>query len=211
LRLIVAKGTLSLRDAAEMLPASATATKTDIASNRSIVGFPNNGRDPLSLPSYGFVWNAVKIVTRKPEMLARLLVIATARRKSMKSNSKLGIAMLTGTVLGAAAVQGLHAQAKPPAYVISEIDVTNKEAYAKEYVPLAVAALRDSGQKQLAAGGQTAAISGEPPKSRIVLSVFENIDKAKAAYTSPAYLEARKIGDKYAKLRIFVVEGVAGK
>jgi uncharacterized protein (DUF1330 family) len=163
------------------------------------------------LPSYGFVWNAVKIVTRKPEMLARLLVIATARRKSMKSNSKLGIAMLTGTVLGAAAVQGLHAQAKPPAYVISEIDVTNKEAYAKEYVPLAVTALRDSGQKQLAAGGQTAAISGEPPKSRIVLSVFENIDKAKAAYTSPAYLEARKIGDKYAKLRIFVVEGIAGK
>jgi len=119
--------------------------------------------------------------------------------------------MLAGSVLGAAAVQGLHAQAKPPAYVISEIDVTDKEAYAKEYVPLAVTALRDSGQKQLAAGGQTAAISGEPPKSRIVLSVFENIDKAKAAYTSPAYLEARKIGDKYAKLRIFVVEGVAGK
>ena len=99
----------------------------------------------------------------------------------MKSNSKLAVATLTGAVLGAAAVQGLHAQAKPPAYVISEIDVTDKEAYAKEYVPLAVTALRDSGQKQLAAGGQTAAISGEPPKSRIVLSVFENIDKAKAA------------------------------
>ncbi|HEY6023281.1 MAG TPA: DUF1330 domain-containing protein [Pseudolabrys sp.] len=129
----------------------------------------------------------------------------------MKSNYKLAIAMLTGTVLGAAAIQGLHAQAKPPAYVISEIDVINKEAYAKEYVPLAVTALRDSGQKQLAAGGQTATISGEPPKSRIVLSVFENIDKAKAAYTSPAYLEARKIGDKYAKLRIFVVEGIPGK
>jgi uncharacterized protein (DUF1330 family) len=144
-------------------------------------------------------------------MLAKLLVTSTAWEKSMQSNYKLAIAMFTGTVFGAAAVQGLHAQAKPPAYVVSEIDVTNKEAYAKEYVPLAVTALRDSGQKQLAAGGQTAAISGEPPKSRIVLSVFENIDKAKAAYTSPAYLEARKIGDKYAKLRIFVVEGVPGK
>jgi uncharacterized protein (DUF1330 family) len=144
-------------------------------------------------------------------MLARLYVIATARSKSMKPNSKFAIALLLGSILGAAAVEGLHAQAKPPAYVISEIEVSNKDAYAKEYVPLAVTALRDSGQKQLAAGGQTAAISGEPPKSRIVLSVFENIDKAKAAYTSPAYLEARKIGDKYAKLRIFVVEGVAGK
>ena len=116
-----------------------------------------------------------------------------------------------GAGLGAAAVQGLHAQAKPPAYVISEIDVTDKEAYAKEYVPLAVKALKESGQKQLVAGGKTAAISGEPPKSRIVLSVFENMEKAQAAYTSPAYLEARKIGDKYAKLRIFVVEGVPQK
>jgi uncharacterized protein (DUF1330 family) len=129
----------------------------------------------------------------------------------MKSNYKLTIAMLAGAALGAAAAQGLHAQTKPLAYVISENDVTNKEAYAKEFVPLAVAALKDSGQKQLAAGGQTVSLSGEPPKSRIVLSVFENIDKAKAAYTSPAYLEARKIGDKYAKLRIFAVEGVPQK
>jgi uncharacterized protein (DUF1330 family) len=144
-------------------------------------------------------------------MLNQLFLLVTAQRKSTKPNNKLAIAMLAGISLGAAAAQGLHAQAKPPAYVISEIEVTNKDAYAKEYVPLAVTALRDSGQKQLAAGGQTAAISGEPPKSRIVLSVFENIDKAKAAYSSPAYLEARKIGDKYAKLRIFVVEGVAAK
>jgi uncharacterized protein (DUF1330 family) len=129
----------------------------------------------------------------------------------MKSDYKIAIAMLAGAGLGAAAVQGLHAQAKPPAYVISEIDVTDKEAYAKEYVPLAVKALKESGQKQLVAGGKTAAISGEPPKSRIVLSVFENMEKAQAAYTSPAYLEARKIGDKYAKLRIFVVEGVPQK
>ena len=131
--------------------------------------------------------------------------------KSVKSNYKLLIAMLGGVDLGAAAVLGLHAQAKPPAYVISEIDVTDKDAYAKQYIPLAVKALKESGQKQLAAGGRTAAISGEPPKSRIVLSVFENMEKAQAAYTSPEYLEARKIGDEYAKLRIFVVEGLPQK
>ena len=77
----------------------------------------------------------------------------------MKSNYKLAIAMLAGAALGAAAAQGLHAQTKPLAYVISENDVTNKEAYAKEFVPLAVAALKDSGQKQLAAGGQTVSLS----------------------------------------------------
>jgi uncharacterized protein (DUF1330 family) len=129
----------------------------------------------------------------------------------MKSNYRLAIAMLSGVGLGAAAVQGLHAQAKPLAYVISEIDVTDKDAYAKEYVPLAVKALKESGQKQLAAGGKTAAISGEPLKSRIVLSVFENMEKAQAAYTSPEYMEARKVGDKYAKPRIFVVEGLPQK
>ena len=129
----------------------------------------------------------------------------------MKSNYKLVIAMCAGAGLGAATVHGLHAQTKPHAYVISEIDVTDKDAYAKEYVPLAVKALKESGQRQLAAGGKTAAISGEPPKSRIVLSVFENMEKAQAAYTSPEYLAARKIGDKYAKLRIFVVEGVPQK
>lgn len=130
----------------------------------------------------------------------------------MKSNYKLAIAMLAGAALGAAAAQGLHAQTKPLAYVISENDVTNKEAYAKEFVPLAVAALKDSGQKQLAAGGQTVSLSLASRQNRASFCrFFENIDKAKAAYTSPAYLEARKIGDKYAKLRIFAVEGVPQK
>jgi uncharacterized protein (DUF1330 family) len=98
---------------------------------------------------------------------------------------------------------------RPPAYVISEIEVTNVEAYAKEYVLLANKALADSGQKRLASGGKTIAIAGAVPASQIVVSMFDTLDKAKAAYTSPAYLEARKIGDQYGKLRIFAVEGIA--
>jgi hypothetical protein len=43
--------------------------------------------------------------------------------------------MLTGAALGAAAVQGLHAQAKPPIYVIGEIDYLNQEAYLRDYAP----------------------------------------------------------------------------
>jgi uncharacterized protein (DUF1330 family) len=119
------------------------------------------------------------------------------------------LGMLASFGLGAGVVEGLHAQASPPAYVISEIDVTNADAYAKEYVPLASKALADSGQKRLVSGGKTISLSGAPPASRIVVSMFENLEKAKAAYSSPAYLEARKIGDQYAKLRIFAVEGIA--
>ena len=117
--------------------------------------------------------------------------------------------MLVGAVTGAAAVQSLHAQSKPAAYVISEIDVTNPDAYAKEFVPLANKALAESGQKRLASGGKTIALAGNPPASRIVVSVFESLEKAQAAYTSPAYIDARKIGDQYGKLRIFAVEGIS--
>jgi len=116
--------------------------------------------------------------------------------------------MIAGAVIGAAAVQGLHAQGKPVAYVISEIEVTNPDAYTSEYVPLANKALAESGQKRLASGGKTVALAGDPPAPRVVLSVFENLEKAQAAYTSPAYIEARKIGDKHGKLRIFAVEGI---
>ncbi len=46
----------------------------------------------------------------------------------MKANYKLAIALLAGAAIGALAMQGLHAQAKPTAYVIAEIDVMNPEA-----------------------------------------------------------------------------------
>jgi uncharacterized protein (DUF1330 family) len=121
---------------------------------------------------------------------------------------KLGLAMLAGFGMGAIAVEQLQAQARSPAYVISEIDVTNTDAYTREYVPLANKALADSGQKRLASGGKTIALAGAPPASRIILSMFESLEKAQAAYSSPAYLEARKIGDQYGKLRIFAVEGL---
>jgi uncharacterized protein (DUF1330 family) len=126
----------------------------------------------------------------------------------MKTHINLGLAILAGFGLGALAVDRLHAQARPSAYVISEIDVTNADGYTKEYVPLATKALAESGQKRLASGGKTIALAGTAPASRIVLSVFENLEKAQAAYSSPAYVEARKIGDQYGKLRIFAVEGL---
>ena len=127
----------------------------------------------------------------------------------MKTHVKLGLAMLAGFGLGAAAVHQLHAQAAPPAYVVSEIDVVDEGGYANEYLSLANKALAASGQKRLASSSNTLAIAGDPPKSRIVLSVFESMEKAQAAYTSAAYLDAQKIGEKYAKFRIFAVEGAA--
>ena len=63
----------------------------------------------------------------------------------MNTKFKLTLAMLAGAAIGAAAVNGLHAQAKPPLYLVSEIDVTNPEAYGKEYAPKAQALIKASG------------------------------------------------------------------
>ena len=126
----------------------------------------------------------------------------------MKTCFTVALSILAGIAIGAVAVEGLHAQAKPPAYVIGEIDVTNQDGYAKEYQPAAIKALEAHGLKILSRGSKSVSFKGEPPK-RIVLFVFENMDKAQAAFSSSAYNEAWAIGSKYAKFRIFAVEGVS--
>jgi uncharacterized protein (DUF1330 family) len=127
----------------------------------------------------------------------------------MKTRYIVALSAAAGIAIGAAAVQTLHAQAKPPGYIIAEIDVSNPDAYAKEFLPLASKALGAGGVKFLARGGKTMAIDGELPKGRVVIGQYESVEKAYATYTSPEYREARKIGDKYAKFRIYALEGVA--
>jgi uncharacterized protein (DUF1330 family) len=98
----------------------------------------------------------------------------------MKTNYKVAIALVAGAAIGGAAIQGLHAQA---AFVIAEVDVSNQDGFAKEYVPVAVKALTESGSKPVARGGKTASIEGAPPK-RIVINSFDTLDQAVAAYNS---------------------------
>jgi uncharacterized protein (DUF1330 family) len=101
----------------------------------------------------------------------------------MKTKYQLAIALLAGAVVGGAAIQELHAQAKPPAFVVAEIDVTNQEGFAKEFGPAARKALAiGAGYKALVLGGKTTSIDGAPPKNRIVINAFDNVDEAMKAY-----------------------------
>ena len=127
----------------------------------------------------------------------------------MKSRYTVALSVFVGAALGAAAVQGLHAQAKPPAFTVSEIDVTNQDGFVKEFAPLAVKALGESvGYKAIARGGKSVSIEGAPPKSRIVINTFANLDAAVAAYNSADYKKAREVGNKFATFRIYATEGV---
>ena len=125
----------------------------------------------------------------------------------MKTHLTVTWAMLAGFGLGAVAVQALHAQAKPPVYQVVEIDVSNMDAYLKDYAPKAQAAIRAAGGKFLAAGGKTTTIEGEPPKSRVVIQQWDSLEQAQAYRNSAAFKEILPIREKLAKFRSFVVEG----
>jgi uncharacterized protein (DUF1330 family) len=125
----------------------------------------------------------------------------------MKTHYTIALAMFAGVGLGAAAVQGLHAQAKPPVYSVAEIDIADQAAYST-YVPKAQAAIKASGGMFLAAGGAVTAVEGEPPKSRVVIQQWDSLEKYQAYRNSAAFKDLLPLREKVAKWRTFVVEGV---
>jgi uncharacterized protein (DUF1330 family) len=127
----------------------------------------------------------------------------------MKAKYIVALAIGASFALGALAVESLHAQAKPPAFVIVEATLTDADGYVKEFIPPAAKAIAEAGGKYLARGGATVPLTGSPPPARFVLLQFESIDKAQAWWDSPSRKEAQVIGDKYALFRIFAAEGTS--
>jgi uncharacterized protein (DUF1330 family) len=129
----------------------------------------------------------------------------------MKPRFSIAVTMLVGMGLGALTVEGLHAQSKPPVYLIGQIEVTNPEGYAKEYIPKAREIIKAHGGQLVAAGGAAAgneviAVDGEAPK-RVVIYKYESIDALQGWRNDPEYQQVRKIGEKYAKYHTFAVQG----
>jgi uncharacterized protein (DUF1330 family) len=129
----------------------------------------------------------------------------------MKTEYAVVIVTCAGIGIGGVAVQALHAQDKPRAYVVIEMDVMNQEPFFKEFVPAAVKTITEQGGKFLARGGRLANIEGPSPVSsedkRLTVVEFENMEKAQATFASPSYNEVRTLGNKYAKFRIVAAEG----
>lgn len=129
----------------------------------------------------------------------------------MKTNHKIAFALTAGVVIGGAAIQGLHAQATPPIYAVTEItEITDPEGYkvltTNNKGPEAVAAF---GGKYVLRTNNITAIEGmgTPPK-RLIIVAFDNMEKAKAWSTSPAEKEIDAIRMKSTKSSRFFVEGM---
>ena len=123
----------------------------------------------------------------------------------------LAIAMLAGGALGAAAVEGLHAQAKPPVFQVTEIDVSaaNVDAYLKEYVPKAQALIRANGGRPLAGTQNVTTLEGAAPTRRVAITQWDSLEKLQAYRATADFKNLRATqGDKLAKFRSFTVEGM---
>lgn len=131
----------------------------------------------------------------------------------MNARYTIALIVLASVALGALSSEVLHGQAKPVAYLIGQIDVSDPAGYANEYLSKAREIIKAHGGQLIAAAGaaatgsQVVAIDGEAPK-RVVIYMYPSMEALQAWRNDPAYVQVRRIGEKYAKYHTFAVEGV---
>jgi uncharacterized protein (DUF1330 family) len=124
-------------------------------------------------------------------------------------NKTIPLAVAAAVMLAAAGITLLRAAAvAPKGYVISEITVTDLDAY-KQYAASVPPIVAKFGGKFLVRGGQTAAVEGEPPGGRIVVIEFDSLAAARSFEDSPDYLAIAPLRHKASRSRVFLVEGTA--
>jgi uncharacterized protein (DUF1330 family) len=130
----------------------------------------------------------------------------------MLAKYKIALALAAGLVLGASAIQVLHAQAKPSSYVVAMINVKDEEGYKANFLKEAQKQIAEHGGKYIAGGfNKTTAFTGTAP-NRVVILQFENIDKVKAWQDNGARELQEKAGAKYADFQyLLAVEGAEMK
>ena len=122
------------------------------------------------------------------------------------------LSMAAGVALGALTIQGIHAQAKPPVYFVSDIsEITDPAGFATvggRSDAAAAQTLKDFGGQYIARTDHITALDGTAPK-RFIITRFDSADKAKAWYNSPEVMKnVQEIRMKTTKSRTFIVEGM---
>jgi uncharacterized protein (DUF1330 family) len=119
----------------------------------------------------------------------------------------LGMAMLAGAAIGAAADSGLHAQAKLKAYTVSEVETLDAAAL-DAYVPAALAAIKSAGGRSFnTGGGKIVALEGAAAPKRVAISEWDSLEQAQAFYSSTAWKSLASQRDKASKtIRRYAVE-----
>lgn len=124
----------------------------------------------------------------------------------MNAKYKMTLAILAGAALGAAAVQGLHAQAKLKAYSVGELEVIG--AMDPNYFPTVRKAIEAAhGHALGTANGRVVYIEGTPAPKNAAIVEWDSVDDAVAFYKSKAWTDMAPQREKAQKtIRRYVVE-----
>jgi uncharacterized protein (DUF1330 family) len=127
----------------------------------------------------------------------------------MDTRYKIALAALAGIGLGAAAIEGLHAQAKPAYVVVAVRSIKDADAFKTGVVDKAsTAAAAAAGGHYLIRTQAIKSLDGPSPQ-RFVLIAFDSVEKAQAWSDTPAIKEITAARMKSTDSLSFIVEGVA--
>jgi hypothetical protein len=80
----------------------------------------------------------------------------------MLGKCKVALAMIGSFAFGAVAAQSLNAQVRPPAFVVAEINVKDREKFETQFLPPAIKAVEAAGGSYVIRGGRTVSLQGLP-------------------------------------------------
>ena len=127
----------------------------------------------------------------------------------MQTSLKIAVALVAGVGVGGAVIHGLHAQAKPPTYVVVAIrKINDADGFKKGVVDkTSPDTLKAAGGHYIARTQKITAFDGTPPQ-RYVIIAFDSPEKAKAWNESAAQQEVNAARMKTTDSLSFMLEGM---
>jgi uncharacterized protein (DUF1330 family) len=124
----------------------------------------------------------------------------------MNTKFKFALVAVAAAALGAAAMQGLHAQAKPKAYQVTELEIIDNAAWQEFVKAVRASQQAASGRNLRTAMGKVVAFVGAPPK-HVGITEFDSLDQAVAYRNSQAFKDLDPLRNKAIKIvRQYTVE-----
>ncbi len=94
-----------------------------------------------------------------------------------------------------------------PAYVVTQIDVQDKERY-EQYKLLSPPSIKAFGGRFIVRGAPTETLEGTWSPKRFVIVEFPSLEQAKAWWGSEEYAEGKKLRQATAHTEMIVVDGL---
>src|SRR5215204_2989834 len=124
----------------------------------------------------------------------------------MNPKSQFALTLVLGAAVGAVAVQGLHAQAKPKAYQVTELEIIDDAAWKNFVQAVRASQQAASGRNLRTAMGKVVAFVGDPPK-HVGITECDSRDQAVAYRNSQGFKDLDTLRNKAIKIiRQYTVE-----